>query len=1396
MTNSRYDVFLAHNSADRALVEELAEHLRQEGLLVFLDSQEILPGALWQEELVRALNESRACLVCIGPAELGPWTHKEMSLAIDRSVKEPSSFLVIPVFLPGVPTEASLPSLLALHQLVDFRQGYSDGTAFDLLLRAIRRPTPDTWSTSTVPSGAQLPRNTPDLIVERVHSEQANRELLGIRQKRSVLRLEARGEAVALAERVLTGDLQGADGSTKTQVLQLAAWLHVGSPELLDTAKRFRDQSCQVDPTASTTIIDALIQEAEGETETALRILRDADEPEARGIFFAMVARRRGEAVALEWFESQADRNSPDFFAGEGWYNLAVALAKAERWEEASDYLANASKHRSEHPDLLYIEGVVNTALILRHDLRHLTLSTNLPPPYVIEGPEADRRRQRAISCFKDAHEALKTTWPLRSAVAREWVLWLRLTDSSPQEREAAMAELKDELECLEKGIQVLPLAQKLDIPIDIERYWMHLDLQEEIREFNDKELHARFALAQIRLSPREYLNFLEREEARLSRLLSRSSLVSEKIRALLDDQQPAAARQLLEQHRNLFDENECKRITLNIDAQEGKDPRPRLEELYASTHSPLDLKNLANYLYVARDWRTLRPLLEELFGIEQNLPTLKRLVGCLERDPESDDERLLQVLDSNSELVSRDPDLVAAKARVFFHLGRLGEARALSDKLLRERNGPQDLDFDIDLALQLGDWERFPGIVEREWPRREEHDAKVLIRLATLASETDRHPGRAVELLRLAARKGSEDPHILMTAYLLMHQLGREGEEVSEWLSKALALSSKEGPVARVELRKVFEEIMPKQQERARRIDDLWMKGEIPIHFASDHLNLPVSHLLLGLSRRETRQQDGRRRAVIPIVSGAYQPIAVQPEWRVGFDITSLMILYRLGILQEALRSFRKAAIPPETMLVLLNERKKIRFHQPSLVKAAEEIRRLIDNGQIRVAEGLPVPRAELAEEVGRDLAQLLEGARRDGGCVVRPRPIPKLRSFMNEEARIGDFDDLILSTLELEEWLKERGDVDGETHRRSSQYLLARDQGARHRPAVLEGPIYLDDLALSYLQGAGLLPVLESSGLDLRIHPSVKEEQFALISNAREREELIAEIEELRTILRDAMQSGELGFLRWHRLTEEEEHVYQGAPTLSQLMRDAENCDAAVIDDRLLQRTGRMSDRSGRLIPVICVLDVLNHLESQGVLSREQRHSKLHRLREAGFACIPVEPEELAGYLSSFQLKSGDFVESPELRVIRQTLARIRSLDIVAPVEAAFLGRLQLASIIIIRQLWADEAVSVDHALLLSGWVWQNIAPSPLAWLRAGEDERADLMNAFVYHLSLLLAPQAASEERLEKFGEWVQEAVLEPLLPANADIVDRLAEHMARQIESWSRDVEREDEETVDS
>src|SRR5262249_40220822 len=99
-TCKRFDAFLSYNSLDRHAVEEMASRLRAEGLDVYLEVHEVVPGDPFQLKLAEALRDSKTCLVFVGPNGLGPWQTEELQVAIHRRVRE-AGYRVIPVLLPG-----------------------------------------------------------------------------------------------------------------------------------------------------------------------------------------------------------------------------------------------------------------------------------------------------------------------------------------------------------------------------------------------------------------------------------------------------------------------------------------------------------------------------------------------------------------------------------------------------------------------------------------------------------------------------------------------------------------------------------------------------------------------------------------------------------------------------------------------------------------------------------------------------------------------------------------------------------------------------------------------------------------------------------------------------------------------------------------------------------------------------------------------------------------------------------------------------------------------------------------------------------------------------------------------------------------------------------------------
>ena len=114
-------LFLSHAGEDAAAVKDLAARLRQAGVGVWLDVDELRPGDDWMQALEDALAGSDAFAVYIGRSGIGRWIGREVRVALDRNAKDPR-FRFIPILGPGADPE-TLPRFVAQHHWLDLRQG-------------------------------------------------------------------------------------------------------------------------------------------------------------------------------------------------------------------------------------------------------------------------------------------------------------------------------------------------------------------------------------------------------------------------------------------------------------------------------------------------------------------------------------------------------------------------------------------------------------------------------------------------------------------------------------------------------------------------------------------------------------------------------------------------------------------------------------------------------------------------------------------------------------------------------------------------------------------------------------------------------------------------------------------------------------------------------------------------------------------------------------------------------------------------------------------------------------------------------------------------------------------------------------------------------------------------
>jgi hypothetical protein len=419
---------------------------------------------------------------------------------------------------------------------------------------------------------------------------------------------------------------------------------------------------------------------------------------------------------------------------------------------------------------------------------------------------------------------------------------------------------------------------------------------------------------------------------------------------------------------------------------------------------------------------------------------------------------------------------------------------------------------------------------------------------------------------------------------------------------------------------------------------------------------------------------------------------------------------------------------------------------------------------------------------EVGQDLAEMLEQARIDNGRVIHPRPIYQLRTFLEKHAELREYEHLILSTTDLATLLLGAGKVSHDLHERARRYLLVRDKdgavGLSLSGLIFDSPIYIHDLAITYFQQAQFLSSICRIGIDVRVHPSVNEEQSALVAASREGERLNEQLGEIVSVLREAIEGGKAVFLPRQDIDDEK------IGSISHFLSDTGPCDILCIDDRFMNRHGFLTDKKGRNVPIMCTLDLIGHLEDQGVIDTEARHVVLHRLREAGFGLIPVTLDELGRLLRKANFDSNNnLIENVELRVIRQYLMRIRSLNMVqSPMEEPFLKQLRLTCVLMIRRLWQDDDLPVERIVALTDWVWDKVSPSPLDWEHVArlDDDGTALRQRHVNYLIPLLSPLGLKDPtRYDAFRQWMERSVIAPLLPANDRLLDDLAERVKLEI-----------------
>ena len=125
--------FLCHASADKTTVYELYRHLQKRGILPWLDTEDLVGGQNWREEIPRAIRASDAIIICLSKNSISKegFVHAEIAFALEKALEIPQGDIFI---IPARLEECEVPNNLESYQWVDLFE--QDG--FVRLMKALK----------------------------------------------------------------------------------------------------------------------------------------------------------------------------------------------------------------------------------------------------------------------------------------------------------------------------------------------------------------------------------------------------------------------------------------------------------------------------------------------------------------------------------------------------------------------------------------------------------------------------------------------------------------------------------------------------------------------------------------------------------------------------------------------------------------------------------------------------------------------------------------------------------------------------------------------------------------------------------------------------------------------------------------------------------------------------------------------------------------------------------------------------------------------------------------------------------------------------------------------------------------------------------------------------------
>ena len=376
-----------------------------------------------------------------------------------------------------------------------------------------------------------------------------------------------------------------------------------------------------------------------------------------------------------------------------------------------------------------------------------------------------------------------------------------------------------------------------------------------------------------------------------------------------------------------------------------------------------------------------------------------------------------------------------------------------------------------------------------------------------------------------------------------------------------------------------------------------------------------------------------------------------------------------------------------------------------------------------------------------------------------------------------LADMDALLKALVDLNV-------VDAQTENSAKRYFDLQDRGwpqaATPKPSQL---VFVDGLALVYMQHTGLLPIFLQTFPEVFIHVSTEEEANVLIEHDQNVNEVLRVIDEIRNAVRHAHAADRVVF--GPRRADPSENDIDGMQSTLNLLSNLAGAETVVFDDRAVNKEPFVADGVSQRAQMATTLDLLEELRVRGILTLDQYRHHRFRLRTAGAMLIPVNADEIVAAAMRNRRN-----EAPEFRAIRDglDLPRLSEMPQFPSEMRWFMTYLQevKAAVMHVWNAESDEERArqlaseiFDLRVIPEDWVGRWIGQPPPNWMMA---VRRAIIGGFALPVDI------ADRDKTIRYQNWFEETLMDEVRTLAPDTYQEVIGYLRHFILSpWDDDGE---------